>query len=509
MSTLKKLASQTAIYGLSSIIGRFLNYILTPVFIAAFSTAQYGIISEMYSYVAFLVVLLTYGMETGYFRFYTRDDYHPKTVYYTIIITLLFTTGMYIGLAFLFAQPIADWLHYPLHSEYVTWFAIIVGLDAVAQIPLAKLRAHNKAVKFAFISLSNVFVNIGLNLFFLWYCKPMYESGKTNWIIENLYNPEIGVGYVFISNLVASIIKFVLLIPDMVMPDKKKVVDESKLITTSNRVYSKRILGELLVYSLPLLVAGLAGIVNETIDRIMLKRILIGDLGEEPTMEIVGIYGGVYKLSIIITLFIQAFRYAAEPFFFKEGRNENAPQTYARVMNYFVIVCAVIYLFVMLFLHYLKYFTPKEDYWTALDIVPILLFANIFLGIYYNQSIWYKLTNRTMYGAFIAVFGAALTISINYFFIPAHTYYAAAWATFICYGSMMLISYVAGQAYYPVPYSVLKIFFYLGAAFGLVYFCQYLALEGPVRDFVHSLTLFAFCCMAYFIEFRKTKRPTA
>ncbi|HLP12630.1 MAG TPA: polysaccharide biosynthesis C-terminal domain-containing protein [Flavobacteriales bacterium] len=506
MSTLKKLAGQTAIYGLSSILGRFLNYILTPVFVAAFTTAQYGIISEMYSYVAFLVVLLTYGMETGYFRFYTRSDYNPKTVYYTIIITLLFTTGMYIGLAFAFAQPIAEWLHYPQHSEYVTWFAIIVGLDAIAQIPLAKLRAHNKAFRFAFISLSNVFVNIGLNLFFLWYCKPMYESGQHNWIIDNLYNPEIGVGYVFISNLIASIIKFLLLVPEMVKPDKKHVVDETKLIKTSNTIFSKRVLKELLFYSMPLLIAGLAGIVNETIDRIMLKRMMIGELGEEATQGMVGIYGGVYKLSIIITLFIQAFRYAAEPFFFKEGTKENAPQTYAKVMNYFVVVCAVIYIFVMLFLHYLKHFLPKEAYWEALDIVPILLFANIFLGMYYNQSIWYKLTNRTASGAIIAVFGAVLTICINYIFIPYYTFYAAAWATFACYGSMMLISYIAGQKYYPVPYSIIKILFYLGSAFGITYLVLSLELEGPARDFVHCFTLFAFCCMTYFIEFRKTKK---
>jgi O-antigen/teichoic acid export membrane protein len=506
MSTLKKLASQTAIYGLSSIVGRFLNYILTPVFVAAFSTAQYGIITEMYSYVAFLVVLLTYGMETGYFRFHTRNDYHPKTVYYTIIITLLFTTGLYIFTAFFFSQSIANWLHYPLNSEYVTWFAIIVGLDAIAQIPLAKLRQHNKAVKFAFISLSNVFVNIALNLFFLWYCKPMYESGQHNWLVDNLYNPEIGVGYVFISNLIASIFKFALLIPEMFKADKKTIVDETKIIKTSNSYFSKRILKELLWYSIPLLIAGLAGMVNETIDRIMLKRMLIGDLGEVKTMALVGVYGGIYKISIIITLFIQAFRYAAEPFFFKQEKSKNAKETYAKVMNYFVIVCAVIYVFVMLFLHYIKYFTPKADYWVALDIVPILLFANIFLGIYYNQSIWYKLTNKTMYGALIAIGGAILTIAINYYFITKYTYHAAAWATFICYGSMMLISYIAGHKHYPVPYNIFKILFYLGSAFGIGYLFQYLNLTGPVRDFAHISTLLGYIGIIYLIEFNKKNK---
>ncbi len=506
MSTFKKLASQTAIYGLSSILGRFLTFILNPVFIAAYSTAQYGIITEMYSYVAFLVVLLTYGMETGYFRFHNRNDYNPKTVYSTIIITLLFTTGVYIGLAYIFSQPLANWLHYPLHREYVIWFAIIVGLDSIGQIPLAKLRAHNKAFKFAFISLSNVFVYGGLCLFFLWYCKPMHESGQHNWLVDNLYNPEIGVGYVFIANLIASIFKFVLLIPEMIRPDKRTVVDESKMIKTSNTIFSKRILIELLIYSLPILIAGLAGMVNETIDRIMLKRTLIGNLGEVKTMELVGVYGGVYKISIIITLFIQAFRYAAEPFFFKEAKNKNAPETYARVMNYFVIVCAVIYLMVMLFLHYFKYFTPKDEYWIALDIVPILLFANIFLGIYYNQSVWYKLSNKTMYGALIAIGGAVITITINYFYIPQFTYHAAAWATFICYGSMMVISYIIGHKFYPVPYPIFKMMFYLGTAFGISYLFQYLNLEGAARDFIHLSALLGFIGLIYLIEFKKNKK---
>lgn len=506
MSTLKKLASQTAIYGLSSIVGRFLNYILTPVFVAAFTTAQYGIITEMYSYVAFLVVLLTYGMETAYFRYNTKTEYNQKTVYYTAIISLCFSTAVYIGLAYLFSAPIANWLHYPGHIEYVTWFAIIVGLDAVSSLPLAKLRAQNKAVKFAFISLSNVFINIGLNLFFLWYCKPMYESGKTNWIIEQFYNHEIGVGYVFISNLVASIVKFLLLVPDMVLLGKAKKSNQLELIEEEKpKLFSGALLKEMLFYGLPLLIAGLAGMVNETIDRIMLKRMLLPIHGEVHTMEIVGVYGGVYKISIIITLFIQAFRYAAEPFFFKEEKNANSKQTYARVMNYFVIVCAVIYLFVMLFLHYLKYFTPKSDFWLALDIVPLLLFANIFLGIYYNQSIWYKLTGKTIYGAFIAIAGALLTIIINFIFIPQYDYHAAAWTTFICYGFMMLVSFFLGQYFYPVPYPVGKIIFYLASAFGLAYFCEFLSLDGIVRDFVHLSVLFVYIAIIYWIEFRRKK----
>lgn len=512
MSTLKKLASQTAIYGLSSIFGRFLNYILTPFLVAAFSTAQYGIITEMYSYVAFLVVLLTYGMETAFFRYYTRNDYHPRTVYFTIVTTLVFSTSVYILCSYVFAQPLADWLHYPQHKEYVTWFAIIVGLDALSSIPLAKLRAHNKAVKFAFVNISNIVVNFGLTLFFILYCKPAYEAGEHNWLIDHFYDPNIGVGYVFIANLIASISKFLLLVPDMLFLGRKPAAaenpDGTPVVYKSTSLFSMRLLKQLLWYGLPLLVAGLAGMVNETIDRIMLKRMLLPELGEVHTMEIVGVYGGVYKISIIITLFIQAFRYAAEPFFFKEEKSANAVQTYAKVMNYFVIICAVIYVFVMLFLQYLKYFTPKDDYWKALDIVPVLLFANIFLGIYYNQSIWYKLSGKTIYGAFLALFGALLTIVINYIFIPEYHYYAAAWTTFICYGTMMVLSYLLGHRFYPVPYNVLRIIFYLASAFGLVYLAQQLQLEGLVRDLTHAVFLLAYMGMVYFIEFNTRKKTT-
>lgn len=510
MSTLKKLASQTAIYGLSSILGRFLNYLLTPFLIAAFSTAQYGIITEMYSYVAFLVVLLMYGMETAFFRYYTKNENNPRTVYFTVVITLIFTTAIYILCAYVFAQPIANWLHYPQHKEYITWFAMIVGLDAVSNIPLAKLRVHNKPVRFALVNLSNVLVYAGLTLFFVSYCKPAYEAGQHNWLIDNFYNPEIGVGYVFIANLIASIIKFLLLLPDMLVLGHKKNSDlpqdeQTSLFKESSPVFSFSLLRKMLWYGLPLLVAGLAGMVNETIDRIMLKRMLLPQMGEVPTMEIVGIYGGVYKISIIITLFIQAFRYAAEPFFFKEERNTNAVHTYAKVMNYFVIVCAFIYAFVMLFLHYIKYFTPKDEYWEALHIVPLLLFANIFLGIYYNQSIWYKLSGKTIYGAFLAMLGAMITITLNYIFITRYHYVAAAWTTFICYGSMMLISYFLGQRFYPVPYKVGKIIFYLVSAFGLGYLAQAMQLTGMVRDLAHIVLLLGFAAVIYIVETRLSK----
>ena len=485
---LKKLASQTAIYGLTSIVGRLLNWFLVPVYlgVAKFTTDQYGIITEMYSYVAFLVVFLTYGMETAYFRYSTLEEHNPKKVYTTVIYSLFTTSFLFIGAAFLFDQPIADWLKYPKHPEFVTWFAIIVGLDAISSIPMAQLRAENKAIKFAIINFINIGVNIGLNLFFLAYCLPKYVAGETNWLLETFYNPQIGVGYVFISNLIATGVKFLLLAPDML---KAKYGFEISLLK------------KMFIYALPLLIFGLAGIVNETIDRIMLKRMLFDTLGEKETLSQLGIYGACYKVSIIITLFIQAFRYAAEPFFFAQEKEKNAKDIYAKVMNYFVIVCATIFLGVMLFIDVVKYFIPNEAFWIGLQVVPILLFANISLGIYYNQSIWYKLSGKTKFGAYIGIFGAIITVLLNYIWIPVYGYIGSAWATLICYTSMMFLSFILSRKHYPIKYDLPRIFLYLGLAFGLYYLSTYITYTSvPIKYTISSIMIIGFLALVYFIE---------
>lgn len=484
---LKKLAGQTAIYGLTTIIGRLLTWFMVPIYIGAakFTTDQYGIITEMYSYVAFLVVFLTYGMETAFFRFSTLKDEDIKKVYTSIIYSLLFTSFIFIALAFLFDQPIANWLKYPNNKEFVTWFAIIVGLDAVSSIPLAKLRAENKALKFAVANFANIIVFVGLNLFFLAYCRPLYAEGTTNWLINTFYNPEIGVGYVFISNLIASVVKFMILIPEMIL---------------ARYGFEFTLLKKMLVYALPLLIFGLAGIVNETIDRIMLKRMLFDTLGEKETLSQLGIYGACYKVSIIITLFIQAFRYAAEPFFFAQEKEHNAKETYAKIMTYFVIVCAAIFLGVMLFIDVVKYFIPNEAYWEGLKVVPILMLANISLGIYYNQSIWYKLSGKTRFGAYIGIFGALITIILNYIWIPIYGYVGSAWATLICYVSMMILSFVLSRKYYSIHYDLKRIFFYLGLSFGLYFLTHFLSFSGVGKYFLHSILVIAFLALVYVLE---------
>lgn len=487
INPLKKLAGQTAIYGLTTIIGRLLTWFMVPVYIGAarFSTDQYGVVTEMYSYVAFLVVFLTYGMETAFFRFSTTEGEDKRKIYSSIIHSLCFTSFLFITLAFLFNQSIADWLKYPNNKEFVTWFAIIVGLDAVSSIPLAKLRAENKALQFAIANFANIIVFVGLNLFFLAYCRPMYADGKSNWIINTFYNPEIGVGYVFISNLIASGTKFLILTPQILQA--KYGVEFS-------------LLKKMFVYAMPLLIFGLAGIVNETIDRIMLKRMLFEDLGEKATLSQLGIYGACYKVSIIITLFIQAFRYAAEPFFFSHEKESNSKKTYALVMTYFVIVCATIFLGVMLFIDVVKYFIPNEEFWVGLKVVPILLMANICLGIYYNQSIWYKLSGKTKYGAYIGIIGAIITVLLNYWWIPVYGYVGSAWATLICYFVMMLVSFALSRKYYPINYDLKKIFFYLGLALGLFILSEYFSFSGMNKYMVHSLTFVGFLALVYLVE---------
>jgi len=486
MSSIKQLASQTAVYGLSSILGRLLNYFLVPLHTYALSTHQYGIVTEMYAYVAFLVIFLTYGMETAYFRHVNKAENDPAKVYSTTLIPVLFTSAVFIIGCYLFSVPIASWLEYPNNSEYVTWFAIIVGLDAITSIPLAKLRQEHKAMKFSIANYTNIFINILLNLFFLGYCKSTYDNGQHNWLVDNLYNPEIGVGYVFISNLAASIFKFIILIPEMFGVTKGM---------------SSGLLKQMLWFGFPLLIGGMAGIINEMFDRVIYKQILIDDLGEVTTMAQLGVYGGVYKISIIITLFIQAFRYAADPFFFSQEKSLDAKEKYAKVMNYFVMVCSVIFLGVMLYLDVIKYFLRSETYWEGLHIVPILLFANIFLGIYYNQSIWYKLTNKTKYGAYIAIFGAIVTIVLNIIWIPVYGYTGCAWATLICYALMMIASFIMGHKYYPVPYNVFKIILYLGFAFGFYYASTMIITEQYWHKFVvNTIILLLYVATVWFIE---------
>jgi len=450
MSIFRKLASQTAVYGLSSIVGRFLNYLLVPLYTYYFSAAEYGVVSEFYAYAGFFSVLLMFGFETGYFRFRDKEQPQHDQAYSTALIFVLLANALFFIGIMQVNQELADALKYANHPEYVLWFGLILVFDAMTAIPFARLRAENKALRFAGIKIAEILLTIGLSLFFIVYCPKLYTQNPESWVVV-VYKPAIGVGYIFIANLIASGFKFILLIPQFL-----------GLAWGFNRA----IFFKMLRYSLPMVVIGFAGIINEMLDRALLKHMLPYDLNTN--MKMLGIYSACYKLSILMSLFIQAFRYAAEPFFFAYADKDDAKKVYANVLKFFVIFCVFIFLLVTLYLDFFKYFVGAE-FRAGLQVVPILLMANLFLGIYVNLSIWYKLTDRTLLGAFVSISGAALTVALNLLWIPSLGYVGSAWATLVCYASMAVVSYGLGQFYYPVAYPVWRILTYIGLGLGLYF----------------------------------------
>lgn len=443
MSGIKKLAGQTLWYGASSIFGRFLNYLLTPLLVTIFASGEYGKISTLFTIAAFLNIIYTYGLETSYFRFAALEP--EKKVYNTCTSSILITTTLLTGLLLLFTKDFASFLEMPRHPEYITWVILIVALDSLAVMPFAKLRQEGRPRKFAAIKILNIVINILLVIFFLVICKNAHEKGANN-MFATLYNPKIGLGYVIIANLVASGITLILL---------------AKELLQFNFRLNPGFWKQMMKYSWPLIIVGFGGMINETIDRIMLLKLYPGTTSEAFSQS--GIYSANYKLAVVIVLFIQAFRMGAEPFFFKQSTSENAQRTYARIMKFFVITCCFCFLSVTLFLDIWKYFmgTAHPEYYTGLKVVPLLMLAKIFLGIYYNLSIWYKIKERNLTGAWITLGGAAITIIFNWIFIPVWGYMACAIATVLCYGFMMTLSYTLGQKNYPVPYAWKKILAYI------------------------------------------------
>lgn len=439
---IKRLLGQTAIYGLSSIVGRFLNYLLVPLYLSVFERpAQYGVVSELYAYVAFLIVFLTFGLETTFFNF-LQKDHDKEKVFQQALTANILINGLFAVFLFVFSQSIADAMLFGDHAEYIVIVGIVVMLDALSSLPLAKLRAENRPLKFATIQFSSIAINIVLNLFFL---LVLFDPAR----------PEEGVLFILIANLFSSLIKPAMLYKDYLNFRFQPNWD---------------LLKEMLWYAFPLMIAGMAGIVNETLDRILLKQLLYEGTPQSLLLaeDQVGIYSANYKLAMLVTIFLQAYRYAAEPYFFSQAKDENRDRQYRKVMNIFVAVVATIFLVVTLNIEIFKGFITNEAYREGLKVVPILLLANVFLGIYINQSIWYKLSGQTKFGAYISIGGAFLTILVNVLFIPTYGYMASAWATLIVYAAQMIASYLLSRKYYPIHYNLRKFFFYLGLA--LVFF---------------------------------------
>jgi O-antigen/teichoic acid export membrane protein len=455
LSGIKKLAGQTIWYGASSIAARFLNYLLTPYLTATLLTSAYGEMNLVYALIPFLNIIFTYGLETAYFR-YAQQKEKTEDVYNTITVSLIISTISFTILMLLFRRDLAGLISLREHPEYITWSTFIIAFDALTTISFAKLRQEGRPVKYASIRIVSILINIAFTIFFLTICPALLKKNPNSFLLL-IYDEKMGVGYIFIANLIQSFVTFLLL---------------SKEFFSFKWKFNGPLWKEIMLYSMPLIIAGFGGMINETFDRIMLGW---WSTAANPKVE-VGIYSGCYKLSILITLFIQAFRLGAEPFFFKQAGGENPQKTYARVMKFFVIVICVMFLVVALFIDIWKYFLQKPVYWTGLKVVPILLLANMFLGIYYNLSVWYKLTNKTMAGAWITLIGAAITIVINYLFIPSFGYIACAWATFITYGTMMVISFVWGQKEYRIPYAWKKLVAYITIVV-ILYFIHLLFLQ--------------------------------
>ncbi len=495
-SKLRALAGDTAIYGISSIIGRAVNFLLVPFYTSTkiLSIAEFGIVSEMYAYVAVANVIYLYGMETTYFRFVSKDSDHDKVIFDTAVSSILFSTLFFSLLLVSSATSIVNWLEFRGQEKFIYLLAAVMGIDSIVAIPFAKLRYERKALKFAMFKLINIFLNIGLNVFFLYFCKNIYEGnflGQLKPVIRLIYNPDLSVEYVFISNLIANALYLLMLGKTL-----------KKLTIRINWNYLK----PMLLYAYPLLFSQLAGVTNEMFSRMTLKKMLPVNFYPGLTNEeVLGIFAANYRLSIFMTLAIQAFRFAAEPFFFSQSMRSDSKHTYSRVLYYFVIAGVFAVLAVSLNLDVLKLFVlQNKAYWQGLHVIPILLVANLFLGIYYNVSIWFKVTDKTIYGTFISISAAILTVVLNIIFIPYYGYEGSATITLTVYLYMSVVVYWLGQKYYPVPYQLKKMSFYLFIGIILLIIGWYLPIDSLVlRQILREIPIIVFIALVYFRERKK------
>jgi len=446
LAAIKQLAGQTLWYGISNIGAKFLNYLLTPLLTYLMSDAtgvkDYGDYSLLYSWIAVLNILFTYGFETGYFRFSNKEGVSRESLFQTTFGSLIVSSIGLVFLFYLFRNPINNFINPSGPSRYIVWCLLLIGLDTLSAIPFAKLRQDNRPKKYAFVKLSGILVNIFFVVLFLVYLPKYTEQHPDSWL-TGWYRGNNRVGFLLMANLLQNLFVFLILFPEW---------------KSFRFKFNSRLWKQLFQYSAPMILIGLAGMINEVMDRQMLAKFL--PLTEADAKRIVGIYSANYKLAIFITLFIQAFKMAAEPFFFNQAKEKTAPVLYARVMKWFVITLCLAFLFSSLYLDLWKYFIGSS-FRSGIGIVPVLLFANICLGIYYNLSVWYKLTDRMRMGLYITVMGAVITLIGNYIFIPHWGMYAAAWTTLICYAAMVVVTYFAGQKYFPVPYPVKKLLAYL------------------------------------------------
>lgn len=440
MANLKSLAKDTAIYGMSSILGRFLNYLLVPLYTAKLSAASggYGIITNVYAYTALLLVILTYGMETTFFRFANKEGENAQHVYSTILIAVGSTSLLFMALVFTFLNPIASFMGYANHPSYIWVMAMTVALDAFQCIPFAYLRQQKRPIKFATLKLLFIVLNIALNILFFAILPALYAQHPDT--VGTIYDPTVGAGYAFYINLACTgSITFCFW----------------KELTGFKYVFNKDLMRRMLSYSWPILVLGIAGILNQTADKILFPYIYKGTDAHTQ----LAIYGAASKIAMIMAMITQAFRYAYEPFVFGKSKDKDNRDTYAKAMKYFIIFTLLAFLCVVGYLDVLRHIIGR-DYWSGLRVVPIVMAAEIMMGVYFNLSFWYKLIDKTIWGAWFSGIGCAVLIAINVIFVPMYGYMACAWAGFAGYGTAMILSYLVGQKHYPINYPLKDITVY-------------------------------------------------
>lgn len=474
MAELKSLAKDTAIYGMSSIVGRFLNYLLVPLYTAVLpaSSGGYGVVSNVYAYTALILVLLTFGMETGFFRFANKSDENPEKVYTN---TLLFVGGLsllFVILGMTFLHPIASFLEYPDHADYVGMMILVVALDSFQCVPFSYLRYKKRPIKFAAIKMLNIVGNIGLNLFFLLLCPWLYVHAPET--VSWFYHPDYQVGYIFVSNLIMSVIQLFFFIPEL-------------------RGFSYRadwqLIKRMVAYSFPILIFGLVGILNQTVDK-MIYPFLFDDR-QEGLVQL-GIYSATSKVALVMAMFTQAFRYAYEPFVFGKNKDADNRKVYAAAMKYFFIFSLLAFLTVMGYMDLLKFMVAR-DYWEGLSVVAIVMGAEIFKGIYFNLSFWYKLTDETHWGAYFSLIGCTVILELNVWLVPLYGYIASAWASVAGYGAITLLSYVIGQKKYPVIYPLKDMAVYLVLAAVLFVLSEIVSVQHVIlRLLYHTLLILIF-----------------
>ncbi|MDR0415079.1 MAG: polysaccharide biosynthesis C-terminal domain-containing protein [Prevotellaceae bacterium] len=489
MNPLKRLAGDTAIYGLSTIVARLINYLLVAYHTRVLDRAQYGVFTEFYGYATFFLVLLTYGMETGFFRFATRSDQRPDTVFGTSLASLLVTSTLFFAVVALNISGFSEWMGYPGNRSYVLQMAAVLAIDAFTAIPFARLRSLRKAKVFALFKLLNVLFYVAVSVLFFTLLPPYFAQHPDS-VLLRFFSPHADVGYIFTANLLSSLLSLLLLLPT---------------IFNAKLSFSFALLKRMLVYSLPLLVAGLPGVANDYLDRVLFKH-----LYADPAFALdqLGVYGANAKLAALMVIFVQMFRYAAEPFFFSHAEKSDARPLFAQVMKYFVICAVFIFLLVSLNIDIFAYFTGK-DFREGAAIVPVMLFANLLLGVVFNLSMWYKLSEKTKYAVYITLSGMLVTALVNVAFIPRYGYHAAAWAHFFSYAVMVAVSYAMGQKFYPIRYDLKSIGFYIFAGLGIYAIfalCRSLGWGLAPKLLLATVLLLAYLAVAFWRDGRPLLR---